>query len=293
MENLIQFDASELSLDVLKNKSRSLDNLPRISSSIEQLFSLCGIEARQKLTSSAQKFLHVRVKAGRNVYLSNNKCETIYLVYSGFLKNTWADTNGNEKVLNFPMKGEMVGLDGIAHAKFANSLKALTDSELIAIPLEFFQMKNIESDIFRNHIISVMSQQLVNEQKSSFIISSLPVDAKVAKFLLSLSFKFKSLGYSEKSFLLRMTREEIGSYLGVSLETVSRTISGLCTIGVLKKDNRSIEIMNFDALKKLKRLPMGVTYKTTVRSKKAKNPKAYRDVELEKHPSESIVQAAG
>ena len=282
MEKLIQFDASELSLDVLKHKSRSLDNLPRISSSIEQLFSLCGIEARQKLTSSAQKFLHVRVKAGRNVYLSNNKCETIYLVYSGFLKNTWADTNGNEKVLNFPMKGEMVGLDGIAHGKFANSLKALTDSELIAIPLEFFKRQNVESEIFRNHIISVMSQQLVNEQKSSFIISSLPVDAKVAKFLLSLSFKFKSLGYSDKSFLLRMSREEIGSYLGVSLETVSRTISGLCTIGVSKKDNRSIEIMNFDALKKLKRLPMGVTYKATVRSKKVKNPKSDRDFELAK-----------
>jgi hypothetical protein len=63
---------------------------------------------------------------------------------------------------------------------------------------------------------------------------------------------------------------------------VSRTISGLCTIGVLKKDNRSIEIMNFDALKKLKRLPMGVTYKATVRSKKVKNPKSDRDFELAK-----------
>jgi len=192
----------------------------------------------------------------------------IYLVYSGFLKNTWADNNGNEKIIDFPMKGEMVGLDGIAHGKFANSLKALTDSELIAIPLDFCRRQNVEGEVFRNHIISVLSQQLVNEQKSSFMISALPVDAKVAKFLLSLSFKFKSLGYSEKSFILRMSREEIGSYLGVSLETVSRTISGLCKIGVLKKDNRSIEIINFDALKKLKRLPLGVTYKATVRSKK-------------------------
>jgi CRP/FNR family transcriptional regulator len=117
-----------------------------------------------------------------------------------------------------------------------------------------------------------MSRQLVNEQKSSFIISSLPVDAKVAKFLLSLSFKFKLLGYSEKSILLRMSREEIGSYLGVSLETVSRTISGLCKIGILKKDNRSIEIINFEALKKIKRLPIGITYKPTTRSKKVRNP---------------------
>ena len=285
MEKLIRFSTDELGLEAFKPKSRSIDNLPRISSSTEQLFALCGIESRQNLNSSIHKFLHVRIKAGRHIYLSNDKCEMIYLVYSGFLKSTWADTNGNEKVLSFPMKGEMVGLDGIAHGKFANSLKALTDSELIAIPLQFCKGQNIESEIFRNHMISVMSQQLVNEQKSSFIISSLPVDAKVAKFLLSLSFKFKSLGYSEKSFLLRMSREEIGSYLGVSLETVSRTISGLCTIGVLKKNNRSIEIMNFDALKKLKRLPMGVTYKATVRSKKARNPKAHRAVEPEKPPN--------
>jgi CRP/FNR family transcriptional regulator, anaerobic regulatory protein len=268
METLIRCSTDELGLEDLKPKSRSLDNLPRISSSTEQLFSLCGIESRQNLNSFPQKFLHVRVKAGRHVYLSNDKCEMIYLVYSGFLKNTWADNNGNEKIIDFPMKGEMVGLDGIAHGKFANSLKALTDSELIAIPLDFCRRQNVEGEVFRNHIISVLSQQLVNEQKSSFMISALPVDAKVAKFLLSLSFKFKSLGYSEKSFILRMSREEIGSYLGVSLETVSRTISGLCKIGVLKKDNRSIEIINFDALKKLKRLPLGVTYKATVRSKK-------------------------
>jgi CRP/FNR family transcriptional regulator len=268
METLIRFSKDELGLEALKPKSSSINNLPRISSSTEQLFALCGIESKQHLSTLAQKFLHIRIKAGRHVYLSNDKCEMIYLVYSGFLKNTWADTNGNEKVIDFPMKGEMVGLDGIAHGKFANSLKALTDSELIGIPLDFCRRQNVEGEIFRNHIISVMSQQLVNEQKSSFMISALPVDAKVAKFLLSLSFKFKSLGYSEKSFLLRMSREEIGSYLGVSLETVSRTISGLCKIGVLKKDNRSIEIINFDALKKLKRLPLGVTYKATVRSKK-------------------------
>jgi CRP/FNR family transcriptional regulator len=270
METLIRFSKDELGLEALKPKSSSINNLPRISSSTEQLFALCGIESKQHLSTLAQKFLHIRIKAGRHVYLSNDKCEMIYLVYSGFLKNTWADTNGNEKVIDFPMKGEMVGLDGIAHGKFANSLKALTDSELIGIPLDFCRRQNVEGEIFRNHIISVMSQQLVNEQKSSFMISALPVDAKVAKFLLSLSFKFKLLGYSEKSFLLRMSREEIGSYLGVSLETVSRTISGLCKIGVLKKDNRSIEIINFDALKKLKRLPLGVTYKATVRSKKNK-----------------------
>ena len=268
METLIRCSTDELGLEDLKPKSRSIDNLPRISSSAEQLFALCGIESRQNFNSFPQKFLHIRVKAGRHVYLSNDKCEMIYLVYSGFLKNTWADTNGNEKIIDFPMKGEMVGLDGIAHGKFANSLKALTDSELIGIPLDFCRRQNVEGEAFRNHIILVLSQQLVNEQKSSFMISALPVDAKVAKFLLSLSFKFKSLGYSEKSFLLRMSREEIGSYLGVSLETVSRTISGLCKIGVLKKDNRSIEIINFDALKKLKRLPLGVTYKATVRSKK-------------------------
>ena len=272
MNKLLRFSDDDSSPTVLKLTPRSLDTMPRISSSIEQVFSLCSIEKKQLLNNPPQRFLHVRVKAGCHVYLSNDKCEMIYLIYSGFLKNTWSDIQGNEKVIDFPMKNEMVGLDGIANKKFVNSLKALTDSELIAIPLEFCKRQDIDSDRFRTHIISVMSQQLVNQQKSAFIISSLPVDAKVAKFLLNLSFKFKSLGYSEKSFLLRMSREEIGSYLGVSLETVSRTISGLCRIGVLRKDNRSIEIMNFDALKKIKRLPAGITHKPTTHAKNAVNP---------------------
>jgi hypothetical protein len=80
METLIRCDADESGLEDLKPKSRSIDNLPRISSSTEQLFALCGIEARQNFNSFPQKFLHVRVKAGRHVYLSNDKCEMIYLV---------------------------------------------------------------------------------------------------------------------------------------------------------------------------------------------------------------------
>ena len=271
MEKLMRYGDDDLSPTWLKPKPRPFDTLPRISSSIEQLFALCSIEKQQSLNIQPQRFLHVRVKAGCHVYLSNDKCEMIYLIYSGFLKNTWADIQGNEKVIDFPMKNEIVGLDGIANKKFVNSLKALTDSELIAIPLEFCKKRDIDSDMFRMHIISIMSQQLVNQQKSAFVISSLPVDAKVAKFLLNLSFKFKPLGYSEKSFLLRMSREEIGSYLGVSLETASRTISGLCKIGVLKKDNRTIEIINFDALKKIKRLPAGITHKSTVRFKNTMN----------------------
>lgn len=270
MEKLIRSSDENSGVTFLKTKTRSFDNLPRISSSIDQLFTLCGIENKQNLKTSSQKFLHTRVKAGRHVYLSNDRCEMIYLIYSGFLKNTWADAQGNEKVIDFPMKNEMVGLDGIANQKFVNSLKALTDSELIAIPVEFCRSQDLAGEIFKNYIISIMSKQLINQQKAAFIISSLPVDAKVAKFLLSLSFKFKSLGYSEKSFLLRMSREEIGSYLGVSLETVSRTISGLCKIGILKKDNRFIEIMSFEELKKVKQLPIGITYKRSTQLKRNK-----------------------
>jgi CRP/FNR family transcriptional regulator len=261
MEKQMSFISDKSNPDFKNSQFSAMHNLPRISSNSKQLFSLCGIDAKYNLNGLDQKFLHVRVKTGCHLYLSNDKCEMIYLIYSGFFKNTWSDMNGVEKVIDFPMKNEMVGLDGIAKSKFVNSLQALTDSELIAIPLEFCRRQNLESETFRDHIITVMSQQLINEQKSSFIISTLSVDAKVAKFLLGLSYKFKSLGYSEKSFLLRMTREEIGSYLGVSLETVSRTISGLCSIGIIRKQSRLIEIMNLEALKKFKRLPIGMTGK--------------------------------
>jgi len=197
------------------------DSTPRTGSSIGQLFDLCGITREHTFYDQNYRFHHSKIKAGQCVHASGDECKAVHLVFSGFLKNTWTDKDG---------------------------------------PIEFLNRHEIASETLKLHLITEMSKQLVNEQKILFVTSCLPADARVAKFLLSLSFKFKTLGFSEKSFLLRMKQEDIGSHLGLTNETVSRTLSALCDLGLMKKNNRQIDILDFDALMKFRRLPANMNY---------------------------------
>ena len=102
---------------------------------------------------------------------------------------------------------------------------------------------------------SVMSRELVREQAMVSMLGALSAEARVARFLVSLSERFSEMGYSSKLFNLRMTRHEIGSYLGLTLETVSRTLSAFNEIGLITVDQRSIGIKDLEALRTLRRLP--------------------------------------
>jgi CRP/FNR family transcriptional regulator len=101
----------------------------------------------------------------------------------------------------------------------------------------------------------VMSRELVREQTMIGMLGALSAEARVARFLVSLADRFAAMGYSSKLFNLRMTRHEIGSYLGLTLETVSRTLSAFNEIGMITVDQRTIGIKDAESLKTLRRLP--------------------------------------
>jgi CRP/FNR family transcriptional regulator len=117
---------------------------------------------------------------------------------------------------------------------------------------------------------SVMSRELVREQSMVSMLGALSAEARVARFLVSLSERFADMGYSSKLFNLRMTRHEIGSYLGLTLETVSRTLSAFNEIGLITVDQRSIGICDVEALRTLRRLPPSTTRNRQAAGRKAK-----------------------
>ncbi len=224
-------------------------------SSLGDLFNLLGIERGHIVHEDQLLFRHLKLKPGENVWVGGEKCRNIYFVFSGFLKNTWVGKNGFKKIINFPMKNEIVGLEGIADGVHINILTTITDCELIAIPIEFLCRQEQGSNTLWQKLILVMSQQIINEQKVSTVTTSFPAPIRVVKFILNLSSKHEALGFSGKSFMLRMTQDEIGSYLGVTNETVSRAMSELSELGYIKKKYRHIEIFDFSALRKLERIP--------------------------------------
>ena len=235
--------------------SRLPDNFPRLWSTVDQLYQVLKIEADDSLTSDAYRFQHIKSRTGARVYSAGDRCDAIFIVYAGFLKTSWVDKYGNEKILDFPMKGDVIGFDGIETKEFKNTLVALSDIELIVVPLDFFYANSSNAYGFRRKIMELMSNALIAGQKVGYMMGTLPAEARVAKFLLSISQKFRAMGYSDRSFHLRMTREDIGSYLGLTLETVSRTLSGFARCGFIRVDQKFIEIVDVDGLKLLRRLP--------------------------------------
>ena len=200
-------------------------------------------------------FQHLRFKAGQRIHTIGQHFDSLFIVNSGFLKTVLIDEYGSEQVLNFPMRGDLLGIDGIYAGHHASETTALSDCDIIVLPYKIFSNLSRSYAELEQAMFSVMSRELVREQIMIGMLSTLSAEAKVARFLTNLAERFAQLGYSGKIFNLRMTRHEIGSYLGLTLETVSRTLSGFNELGLITVDQREIGIIDPLALKTLRRLP--------------------------------------
>ncbi|MDO8653853.1 MAG: helix-turn-helix domain-containing protein [Undibacterium sp.] len=260
MSSSSSIDASDLSainqhasFPVLSNEAgwRCQGNL---WSNLRDVCDLLKIPSPSCSSGEDALFQHVRYKAGQRIHTIGQVFENLYIVNSGFLKAVLIDEYGNEQVLSFPMKGDLLGIDGIYTQRHASEAVALSDCDIILVPYKTFSALGRTYAELEQAMFSVMSRELVREQMMISMLSTLSAEAKVARFLTNLGERFSQLGYSGKVFNLRMTRHEIGSYLGLTLETVSRTLSAFNELGLITVDQRQIGIIDPLSLKTLRRL---------------------------------------
>jgi len=249
----------------------------KLWSSLKELCEILRIPSVPAVSDEEFLFQHVQFKAGQRIHTIGQPFDTLYIVHSGFLKTVLIDEFGNEQVLSFPMKGDLFGVDGIHTKHYASEAVALSNCDLILLPFKKLTALGRAHSELEHAMYSVMSRELVREQAMVSMLGALSAEARVARFLVSLSERFADMGYSSKLFNLRMTRHEIGSYLGLTLETVSRTLSAFNEIGLISVDQRSICIKDVDALRTLRRLPPS---SVRARQNAAKRPKAVPDSEL-------------
>jgi len=190
-----------------------------------------------------------RVKRGDSVYRSEEKFGSLYAVRSGFFKTTLAMEDGRDQVTGFHMAGDMLGMDGIGSDQHACNAVALEDSEVCVIPYARLEELSRELYVLQQHFHKVMSREIVREHGVMLLLGSMRAEERLAAFLLNLSQRFTSRGYSPSEFNLRMTREEIGSYLGLKLETVSRTFSKFQEDGLIGVQQKFIRILDSVGLK--------------------------------------------
>jgi CRP/FNR family transcriptional regulator len=224
--------------------------------SLEKLLVLLGVEAQNITNKDEIEFGHRRIIAGKTLYRNGENFENLYLVFSGFLKLSSIDCDGNERIIDFPMKSDLLGMDGICDEHYQLQASALTDCNVIVIPFRKLLRALRETPSFEDYLYRAISRSLVREQASKTLLSLLSSEARLARFLMLLSERHEALGFSSTCYVLRMTRQEIGSYLGMSIETVSRCLTALAQAKLIKVEQRNITILNKRSLRTLQRLPL-------------------------------------
>src|SRR5512135_2009139 len=162
---------------------------------------------------------------GDYLYRAGDRFKSLHAIHSGSFKTRVLHDDGREQVTGFLMPGEIIGLDAICTEFHTCEALAMEPSEVCELP--FSRLEELSRDIpsLQRHLHKIMSREIVRDQGIMLLLGSMRAEERLAAFLLNLSQRFTSRGYSASEFNLRMTREEIGSYLGLKLETVSRTFS--------------------------------------------------------------------
>lgn len=187
-----------------------------------------------------------RLQRGETLFHEGDACRSLYGVRAGTFKTTVATPDSGEQVTGFQLAGDLLGLDGLAQDRHASSAVALEDSEVVVLahggpPRE--ETRQLQAALPR-----LLARELVRKQKLAVLLSRMTAEQRVASFLLNLSHRLHARGYSATEFVLRMSRGEIASYLGIKLETVSRTLAQMQRDGLLRVDGRTVALPSRGAL---------------------------------------------
>ena len=191
------------------------------------------------------------VKRGATLFHSGEKFTSLYAIRTGFFKTLVATDDGREQVTGFQMAGEIIGLDGIVNDKHSCDAVALEDAEVCVMPFDRLEELSREVNALQHHVHKIMSREIVREHGVMQLMGSMRAEERVAAFLLNLVKRLHARGFSRSELVLRMTREEIGSYLGLKLETVSRTFSKFVEEGIVEVKQRHLRIVDADALQRI------------------------------------------
>ncbi|MGE8176816.1 fumarate/nitrate reduction transcriptional regulator Fnr [Pseudomonas fluorescens] len=193
----------------------------------------------------------VKVKKGAALYRTGDSLRSLYAVRIGSFKTTVLSLDGREQVTGFQIPGEMLGLDAISEEQHTCNAFALEDSEVC--PIHFAQLEKLSRELptLQHNLNKLLSREIVRDHDMLMLMGKMNSDERLAAFLLNLSQRLSLRGYSSREFVLKMRREEIGSYLGLRLETICRGIAHLRDQALVEISGRNVTILDMDRLKHL------------------------------------------
>lgn len=210
-----------------------------------------GLNAQELIRVDELVATRRTVKRGASLFHNGEKFTSLYAIRTGFFKTSVITEDGRDQVTGFQMAGEIVGLDGIVNDLHTCDAIALEDAEVCVMPFDRIEEISREVSALQHHVHKIMSREIVREHGVMLLLGSMRAEERLASFLLNLVQRLQVRGFSKTELILRMTREEIGSYLGMKLETVSRTFSKFSDDGIVDVKQRQINIRDFEALQRI------------------------------------------
>jgi CRP/FNR family transcriptional regulator len=241
-------------IPILRKEAKPEEPVARITCSTCNLRELCltsglcpaDLERAETIVQSRR-----RIKRGETLFNGGELFNSVYAIRTGFFKSSVLDNEGREQVTGFYMGGELLGMEGIGAGHYNATAIALEDSEVCIMPFALIEEMSHELRPLQRHLHTVLAREIVRDHGVMMLLGSMRAEERLAVFLLNLSQRFTARGYSDSEFYLRMTREEIGSYLGLKLETVSRAFSRFQESGLVSVQQKHIRIIDIPGLRKV------------------------------------------
>jgi CRP/FNR family transcriptional regulator, anaerobic regulatory protein len=210
-----------------------------------------GLTGEEMKQVDALIVTRIKLKKHETLYRAGEPFHSLYAVRGGSLKTTVLVEDGRVQVAGYHMPGDIIGLDGIGTNHHGTEAIALEDSDVCVLPFVNVEDLARKMPALQRNLHQVMSNEIAREQSVMLLLGSMHADERLAVFLLNLADRYHRRGYSSTEYVLRMTRQDIGSYLGVKLETVSRLFSRFQEEGMIQVQGRTVKLLNLGALKQI------------------------------------------
>ena len=191
------------------------------------------------------------MRKGATLFRTGEPFTALYAICAGSCKTVSLSEDGHDQVGGYHMAGEIIGADGIGSGSYGCEAAALEDSEVAVLPFERIEALTRQSSRFQRNLYRLLSREIARERTLMLLLGTMRAEQRLAAFLIDLSRRYQERGYSSCEFVLRMTREEIGSYLGLKLETVSRLFSRFQREGLLQVEGRVVKLLDRSSMMKL------------------------------------------
>jgi len=193
----------------------------------------------------------IRLRKGDALFRAGDRFTSLYAIRSGSCKTVSLSEDGHDQVAGYHMSGEIIGTDGIGTDLHGCEAVALEDTEVCALPFDRLAALSRQNVSFQHNVHRLLSREIARERAVMVLLGTMVAERRLAVFLLDLSDRYRARGYSPCEFVLRMTREEIGSYLGLKLETISRLFSRFQREGLVQVQGRVVKLLDRSSLKRL------------------------------------------